>query len=164
MPTNKGAGFTLIELIIVIVILGVLAVTAAPLFLNFSNDARAATLQGLKGAVDSSISLVFYKCQLDPVCDIRLPADNSNQTQVCAKRSCAAGEYINTHFGYPNATAAGIDRALDLSGFVVTGSTGTQRNFRPAGVETSNNNCRLRYIRAAAVNTPPTVEVFSSNC
>ncbi|HAA96802.1 MAG TPA: type II secretion system protein, partial [Alteromonas macleodii] len=39
-------GFTLIELIIVIVLLGILAVTAAPKFLNLQDDARDSVLQG----------------------------------------------------------------------------------------------------------------------
>ena len=40
---KRSAGFTLIELVIVIVILGILAVTAAPKFLNLQSDARAST-------------------------------------------------------------------------------------------------------------------------
>ena len=47
-------GFTLIELIIVIVILGILAVTAAPRFIDLSSDARASTMQGILGAVKSA--------------------------------------------------------------------------------------------------------------
>lgn len=46
---KQPQGFTLIELVVVIVILGILAVTAAPQFLNLQGDARRASLQGLKG-------------------------------------------------------------------------------------------------------------------
>ncbi len=48
---KRQQGFTLIELVVVIVILGILAVTAAPKFMNLQGDARNASLQGLKGAI-----------------------------------------------------------------------------------------------------------------
>lgn len=48
---KRQGGFTLIELVVVIVILGILAVTAAPRFLNLQDDARESALQGLKGAM-----------------------------------------------------------------------------------------------------------------
>lgn len=46
---KKQAGFTLIELVIVIIILGILAVTAAPKFLNLQDDARYSAAQGVQG-------------------------------------------------------------------------------------------------------------------
>ena len=44
---KRSAGFTLIELVIVIIILGILAVTAAPKFLNLRGGARESTLKGM---------------------------------------------------------------------------------------------------------------------
>ena len=55
---KKQAGFTLIELVIVIIILGILAVTAAPKFLNLQDDAKEAAAQGVQAAVSSSAQLV----------------------------------------------------------------------------------------------------------
>ncbi|MCH8492832.1 MAG: hypothetical protein LAT53_06325 [Idiomarina sp.] len=52
---------------------------------------------------------------------------------------------------------------LEEHNYTVTGS-GTQRNFRPEGVATNNNNCRIRYVRAAAANIPPEVTIFTSGC
>jgi MSHA pilin protein MshA len=60
---NKTKGFTLIELIIVIVILGVLAVVAAPRFLSFSTDAKIASLKGIAGQLSGSIDLVQNKAR-----------------------------------------------------------------------------------------------------
>lgn len=49
-------GFTLVELIIVIVILGILAVTAAPRFLNFQGDAKVSVLRGIEGSLRAAVS------------------------------------------------------------------------------------------------------------
>ncbi len=58
---SKKNGFTLIELIIVIVILGILSVTAAPRFINISTDATVSAVNGMKGALHSAISLIHAK-------------------------------------------------------------------------------------------------------
>ncbi len=63
----KSQGFTLIELIIVIIILGVLSVTAAPKFLNLSSDANIAALNGLKGAMSSTSSIIQLKAVIEGI-------------------------------------------------------------------------------------------------
>lgn len=58
---KQQKGFTLIELIIVIVVLGILAVTAAPRFFDFSSDARKSTLGGLKAAIQGAANIEYAK-------------------------------------------------------------------------------------------------------
>lgn len=53
----KNRGFTLIELVIVIVLLGILAATALPKFANLTDQARTAAVQGVAGALGSAVSI-----------------------------------------------------------------------------------------------------------
>ncbi|MCZ0761039.1 type II secretion system protein [Vibrio diabolicus] len=92
---KRQGGFTLIELVVVIVILGILAVTAAPRFLNLQDDARKASLQGLKGAIDGAAGITYGKAAVEGV------------------EAAASGkdvEGIALAYGYP--TAAGLDVAV----------------------------------------------------
>ncbi|NOI15712.1 type II secretion system protein [Vibrio hepatarius] len=98
---KRQGGFTLIELVVVIVILGILAVTAAPRFLNLQDDARAASLQGLKGAIDGAAGIVYGKAAIEGV-------ETDEKTDTPAPDV----EGITTHFGYPTANATGIGAAV----------------------------------------------------
>ncbi|MGO2507620.1 MAG: type II secretion system protein [Vibrio hibernica] len=58
---KKQNGFTLIELVVVIVILGILAVTAAPKFLNLQDDAKVSAVKGLAGAMKGAAGITYGK-------------------------------------------------------------------------------------------------------
>ncbi|SKA27190.1 type II secretion system protein [Photobacterium toruni] len=100
---KKQQGFTLIELVVVIVILGILAVTAAPKFMNLQGDARNASLQGLKGAIQGAAGIVYGKAAIAGIED----------TAASAGVSVAVGTgKVLTNYGYPTATTGGIDNAV----------------------------------------------------
>ena len=65
MTKSKSAGFTLIELVIVIVILGVLAAVAAPRFIDLSQDAERSSLQAQASAIESASAINFASAAAD---------------------------------------------------------------------------------------------------
>ncbi|MCC5879018.1 MAG: prepilin-type N-terminal cleavage/methylation domain-containing protein [Idiomarina sp.] len=87
-------GFTLIELIIVIVILGILSVTAAPQFFNFGGDARTSTLRGLQGSMNASADLVYARAAIEGI--EREPTEELTLN----------GTPVPLAYGYPHFTAA----------------------------------------------------------
>ena len=109
----KQEGFTLIELIVVIVILGILAVTAAPKFIDLQGDARASALQGLAGAMKGAATLVHGKAL------VANKVSSSGDQFVCigstSQSSCSetSKDAVRVKCGFPDATKDGILRALD---------------------------------------------------
>lgn len=65
MKIKINRGFTLIELVVVIVVLGILAVTVAPKFLNLQKDARISTLKATNGSLETAIQLVKAKAEIN---------------------------------------------------------------------------------------------------
>ena len=97
---GKTKGFTLIELIIVIVVVGILAVTAAPKLLNIQKDAQAGVLKGLKSALVASSDIVYAKSLLEGV-------------EGRADTTLSSG--IRVRYGYPYATQTNLKLVADFT-------------------------------------------------
>jgi len=64
---QSNVGFTLIELVIVIIILAILAATALPKFINLQRDAKIATLSGIAGKLEEQSKIAYLRAQLDNI-------------------------------------------------------------------------------------------------
>ncbi|WP_322784215.1 prepilin-type N-terminal cleavage/methylation domain-containing protein [Photobacterium obscurum] len=106
MKTSRHSlGFTLLELVVVIVVLGILAVTAAPRFLNLQNDARKSILAGLKGAMESAAAQVYSKSAIE----------GSESSE--AGKLTVNGKQIDTVYGYPKSQFKDVWRELLVGDF-----------------------------------------------
>lgn len=131
---KKQAGFTLIELVIVIIILGILAVTAAPKFLNLQDDAKKSAAQGVQAAVSSAAQLVYSKAALVGV-----------ERDVSGAISSSDGTSIDVVYGYPAATTNGIQRAVTIDGSWAGAASGANFVFA-----TSGSKCTVTYAPASS--------------
>ncbi|PMH39933.1 MSHA biogenesis protein MshA [Vibrio sp. 10N.286.49.B3] len=149
---KKQNGFTLIELVVVIVILGILAVTAAPRFLNLQDDARNSSLQGLKGAMAGAAGIVYGKAAINGVEAL----DSSDAS--------AAVDSIKLAFGYPAATSAGIGNAV--SGLasedwkiITPDSPASSAIYYSFSNSSVTDKCYVAYTEADSASAEPTIEV-----
>lgn len=164
---KRNQGFTLIELIIVIVILGILAVTAAPRFLNLSGDARGATLDAVKASLQSASSLVYGKAVIA-----------GKQNLATATVVNKGADTIAVVYGYPAATAAVAADLLDVAdadfkieagddtkyfGSVAADFVVFPDGFAPSDA-TEENACHVVYKASTDVDVKPVITVYKKGC
>ena len=122
---NTQQGFTLIELVVVIVILGILAATALPRFINLSDEARTASVNGIAGSLRSAVVIVQAKF-------LAVGAGTSPVTM-----NDATTVAVSTTTGIPTGALAGIGSAVTgltaAEGITPDYATATAVTFRPTG-------------------------------
>jgi prepilin-type N-terminal cleavage/methylation domain-containing protein len=173
---KKHQGFTLIELVLVIVILGVLASTAAPKFINLSSDARVSALKTMQGALRSGVDMIHMKAVI-------------NQKVTGLNSIDISGINIKLHSGYPTGFWDGSMRYivdLDSVSFTPLKTTvcevdwcgkGGQTSL-PSGITTTspiiigkvypkgysfNDECGVYYINNYD-STPPDIGIETKDC
>jgi MSHA pilin protein MshA len=166
MYRYRASGFTLIELVIVIVILGILATTAAPKFLDFRSESIIATSENLKGVINSTSALVFSKSVIEGV-------EKSPSAQITI-----GGQQIDVVYGYPAGTREGISAVIE---FDEGDWANNQRDndwhsrasiFSGAWIywhgsfeqDAGALECYLRYRQPVAVDTKPVIDFEFNEC
>ena len=168
---KKQNGFTLIELVVVIIILGILAVTAAPKFINLQSDAKASTVKGLKAAIQGADSLIQSKSLIA-----------GNESVAVADGPTVIVDSADTtvalNFGHATAVWTGsIANALDINAassgtateWLYDDSVANTIYFYPQGevspeATPTAGTCYVEYVNELSAYGPITVNMDVTGC
>jgi MSHA pilin protein MshA len=174
---QQQRGFTLIELIIVIVILGILAVTAAPKFIDIQGDANTAVLKGVKAALQGGSQLVYAKAAI--------AGKHTNETVAVGSDSqvtIGTSNIVELDFGYPQATGTDLTKVnfwVDASSTdfdIAVGTAAVSENLPALGsfglapknsspdYREVSDSCYVLYTEADNADRPPVISLSTGGC
>ena len=145
-------GFTLIELVVVIVILGILAVTAAPKFIDLTADAKSSVVEAVEGSLNSAADMAHAKALV-------------NGITTTGSLSIANGTVVFVN-GYPTAETINVVMEVDTGAsngdFKLANPDGTTATYTHAAA-TVDAECQAVYVEALS-DARPSITSVTTDC